>query len=93
MAGMRKKMTPPEPVGERGYTPLVLPRSYNTESTVIMIANDLGSEGWERIFSRLRVFTWDPLPEEQIEDLAPGIHPCLGRFLRDRGMPPQRRSA
>jgi hypothetical protein len=48
---------------------LLLPRSYDTESTVVVVANSLGDEGWERIYSRLRVFVWDPLVEEQVEDL------------------------
>lgn len=61
--------------------PLLLPRSYDTESTVIMIVNNLGDEGWGRIFSRLRVFIWDPLPEEQIEDLQTWDPPVPGAIL------------
>lgn len=58
----------------RDFDPLLtpelkLPRSYTTESAVILVANRLGDETWSRIFSRLRVYVWNPLPEEQVEDL------------------------
>ena len=60
---------------------LLLPRSYDTESTVVVVANSLGDEGWGRIYSRLRVFVWDPLVEEQIEDLHRWDPPVQGAIL------------
>jgi hypothetical protein len=48
---------------------------------MIMIANSLGDENWERIFSRLRVFVWDPPPEELIEDLRGWDSPVPGAIL------------
>lgn len=64
-----------------GQVPLRLPRSYDTESTVVLIANSLGDEGWERIYSRLRVLVWDPLVDEQVEDLRRWDPPVQGAIL------------
>jgi hypothetical protein len=60
---------------------LILPSSYETVSTMILIANDLGGEGWERTYSRLRVFRWEPLVDEQIEELKSWNPPLLGAIL------------
>lgn len=71
----------PDPVVGSAREPLLLPRSYDIESTLIMVANTLGDEGWGRIFSRLLVFVWDPLPEEQVEDLRTWDPPVPGAIL------------
>ena len=60
---------------------LEVPSHYTTASTVVMIANTLGDEGWGRIFSRLRVFVWDPLVEEQIADMRTWNPPVPGAIL------------
>ena len=61
-----EKVVRATPVGGSARERLILPRSYDTESTVIMVANDLGTNAWDRIFSRFMVFVWEPHPEEQI---------------------------
>jgi hypothetical protein len=48
---------------------LQLPGAYDTESRVILMANQLGDGTWQRIHSRLRIFEWDPTPDEMIADL------------------------
>jgi hypothetical protein len=48
---------------------LVLPRAFQTSTTVVIIANKLGGSGWERVYSRLRVFRWDPSADEMIADM------------------------
>lgn len=60
---------------------LVLPRSYETSSTVILVANTMGGPGWERIYSRLKVFVWDPSVDEQIADLRTWDPPLPGAVL------------
>ena len=60
---------------------LRLTRSYDTESTVVMVANTLGDKGWDRVYSRLNVFVWDPSVDEQLEDLrtwgSPVVLPAI----------------
>jgi hypothetical protein len=48
---------------------LLLPSAYDTEPRVILMANQLGDGTWQRIHSRLRIFEWDPTPDEMIADL------------------------
>jgi hypothetical protein len=76
-----EKVVRATPVGGMARERLILPRSYDTESTVIMVANDLGTDDWERIFSRLKVFVWEPHPEEQIEDLRTWYPKVPGAIL------------
>ena len=49
---------------------------------MVVVANSLGNEGWERVYSRLRVLVWDPLVEEQVEDLRSWDPPVQGAILR-----------
>ena len=81
-AGRRSSTRPPFLVNRQSI--LQLPRSYETESTVIMVTNSLGGNGWNPVFSRLRVFEWDPLVDEQIEDLrtwAPPVPEAVLEFI------------
>jgi hypothetical protein len=57
------------PLCDRAAESLVLPSFYETQSTVILMANSLGDRSWERIHSRLRIFVWEPTVDEQIRDL------------------------
>ena len=71
----------PNPIDGAAERHLLLPRAYDTATTVILVANNLGDEGWERISSRLKVFIWDPFPEEQIADLRTWDPPVPGAIL------------
>ena len=71
----------PNPIDGAAERHLLLPPAYDTATTVILVANNLGDEGWERISSRLKVFIWDPFPEEQIADLRTWDPPVPGAIL------------
>jgi hypothetical protein len=66
---------------DRADLRLELPRSYETETTVILVANHLGDGSWERIFSRLRTFIFDPHASEQIADIKSWTPPIPGAIL------------
>ena len=70
-----------EPIADRAPVRLILPRSYQTASSIVLVANDLGTGTRGRIFSRLQTFEFDPLVDEQVEDLKTWSPAIRGRFL------------
>ena len=48
---------------------LILPARYETSSTVIVCANNLGSIGWEPVYSRLRCYSYEPVIDDLIDEL------------------------
>jgi hypothetical protein len=70
-----------EPQDGQAELRLELPRSYETESTVILVANNLGDRSWDRIYSRLRTFVFEPLVTEQIADIKTWSPPIPGAIL------------
>jgi hypothetical protein len=70
-----------EPTADRAPVRLVLPRSYETGTTVVLVANDLGHGTRGRIFSRLQTFEFDPLVDEQIDDIRTWFPPVPQAIL------------
>ena len=64
---------------------LAIPSHYTTCSQVVLVANSLG-KGWDRIYSRLRGFWYDPTTDSLLEDMArwsPPVPPIILKLLRD----------
>jgi hypothetical protein len=56
----------PHPLVSGADPRLHLPSSYETGTTLVIVANDFGGPAWSPVFSRLRVFVWDPSVDELI---------------------------